>query len=322
MLHSQRLVSRTASIIRVRRSSSKVPPNLTGVFPPITTPFKSSGDVCYKSLEENLQLWSSVPFRGYVVHGSTGECALLNRQERLDILKAVKRAVTDDKEIIVGVGLESTRDTVELAKESAALGADAVLVVTPWFYKGRMTPAALEAHYATVADQSPVPVVLYSVPSNTGVELPAEVVVRLAAHPNIVGFKDSGGDVSKLALIAHGTSDTGFKILAGSAGFLLPAMEVGAAGGVCALANVLGGPLCDLYDLHVRGKRDEARVLQQRLVLPNIGVTKQFGIAGVKAAMEWFGFKGGPVRRPLLELDEQERRQLMNTFVGNGFLPK
>ncbi|CAN7988834.1 unnamed protein product [Ixodes hexagonus] len=309
-----------SALARRRASSSAKCLNISGIYPPITTPFDGSGAVAYHKLQDNLKRWSDIPFRGIVVHGSTGECVLLSQTERLELVRSVKSTLPDDKLLVVGVGQESTRATVQLAVESAQAGAQAVLVVTPCFYKGRMTSRALSAHFGEVADKCPVPVILYSVPGNTGVELPAEVAIDLASHPNIVGIKDSGGDVTKLGYIVHKTKQHGFQVLAGSAGFLLPALEVGAVGGVCALANTLGAEVCELYEKFSRGDKAQARNLQHRLIAPNAGVTKQFGIAGVKASMDWLGYYGGPVRSPLLPLGDDEQRELRRIFVAEKFL--
>ncbi|KAH6937664.1 hypothetical protein HPB50_003559 [Hyalomma asiaticum] len=304
-----------------RKASQRKCLDISGIYPPITTPFDgSSGSVSYEKLEHNLKRWSSLPFRGLVVHGSTGECVLLSTDERLEVVRRVKSFLPHDKLLIVGAGQESTQATVEFATQSAKIGASAVLVVTPCFYKGRMTADALEKHFVRVADESPVPVILYSVPGNTGVDLPADVAIRLSSHPNVIGMKDSGGEIAKIGYVVHKTRQSGFQVLAGSAGFLLPSLQVGAVGGVCALANTLGAEVCRLQELYERGDAKEARSLQHRLIAPNAGVTKRFGIAGVKASMEWFGLYGGPVRSPLQPLSEGELSELKKIFTEEGFL--
>ncbi|KAL1442030.1 hypothetical protein MTO96_008039 [Rhipicephalus appendiculatus] len=133
-------------------------------------------------------------------------------------------------------------------------------------------------------------------------------------------MKDSGGEIAKIGYVVHKTRQSGFQVLAGSAGFLLPSLQVGAVGGVCALANTLGAEVCRLQELHDRGDAKEALNLQHRLIAPNSGVTKRFGIAGVKASMEWFGLYGGPVRSPLLPLTEGELYELKKIFTDEGFL--
>lgn len=214
----------------------------------------------------------------------------------------------------------ATRATIELTGSMAEAGADAALVVTPCYYRGAMSSAALVRHYTEVAEASPVPVVLYSVPANTNLELPLEAVLTLAQHPNIIGIKDSGGDITRIGLIVHKTQQEDFQVLSGSAGFLLASYAVGASGGICALANVLGAPLCQLEHLCRQGRWQEARELQQRLIEPNAAVTRRFGIPGLKKAMDLFGYYGGPCRAPLAPLSPAEVEELRGIFSRNGWL--
>ncbi|XP_013770498.1 4-hydroxy-2-oxoglutarate aldolase, mitochondrial isoform X2 [Pundamilia nyererei] len=247
--------------------------DLSGIYPPIATPFTAKEDVDYQKLEENLQKYAKIPFKGLVVQGSNGEYPYLTVEERVEVVRTVKQSLPAGRLLIAGSGCESTRATIQLTQKTAAAGADAVLVVTPCFYKGKMDSRALIHHFTKLADSSPVPVVLYSVPANTGLELPLDAVVELSQHPNILGVKDSGGDITRIGLIVHKTKAQDFQVLAGSAGFLMAAYCVGAIGGVCALANVLGQELCELEHLCVSGRWEEARVLQQRLIEPNAAHT-------------------------------------------------
>ncbi|KAH0623831.1 hypothetical protein JD844_006985, partial [Phrynosoma platyrhinos] len=214
----------------------------------------------------------------------------------------------------------ATQSTIEMTAQMADRGADAALVVTPFYFRGSMTSAALIHHYTQVADASPIPVILYSVPANTGLELPIDAVLTLAQHPNIVGIKDSGGNITRVGLLVHKTQNEDFQVLAGSAGFLLASYIVGAAGGICALANVLGTHVCQLEQLCHAGSWDEARELQHRLIEPNIAVTQKFGVPGLKQAMEWFGYNGGFCRAPLLPLSEAQVTALRQDFSSNGWL--
>ncbi|XP_023676040.1 4-hydroxy-2-oxoglutarate aldolase, mitochondrial [Paramormyrops kingsleyae] len=291
-----------------------------GIYPPIATPFTPTEEVDYEKLEENVQKYAKIPFRGLVVQGSNGEFPYLTVEERVEVVRHVRRALPKDKLVMAGSGCESTQATVRMSESMAQAGADAVLVVTPCFYRGRMDSRALIRHYTQVADSSPVPVVLYSVPANTGLELPVEAVVALSQHPNIVGLKDSGGDITRMALIAHKTRGSGLQLLAGSAGFLLAAYAVGAVGGVCALANVLGPQLCQLEQLCLSGSWEEARELQGRLIEPNAAVTRKFGVAALKQAMGWFGYHGGECRSPLRPLSEAEAKLLRKDFTSSGWL--
>ncbi|KAM9285155.1 4-hydroxy-2-oxoglutarate aldolase, mitochondrial [Morus bassanus] len=294
--------------------------DLGGIFPPLTTPFSPTQAVDYAQLEGNLCRYASIPFRGLVVLGSNGEYPYLAPRERLEVVSCVRRALPRDRLLMAGSGCESTKATIELTVSMAEAGANVALVVTPCYYRGAMTSAALIQHYTEVADASPIPVVLYSVPANTGLDLPLEAVLTLAQHPNILGIKDSGGDITRMGLMVHKTRQEDFQVLAGSAGFLLASYALGASGGVCALANVLGAPLCQLDCLCRKGRWQEARDLQHRLIEPNMAVTRRFGIPGLKKAMEWFGYYGGPCRVPLAPLSLPQVEELRGTFSANGWL--
>jgi 4-hydroxy-2-oxoglutarate aldolase len=198
-------------------------------------------------------------------------------------------------------------------------GAGAAIVVTPGYYRSRMTTGALVSHYQTVADRSTLPVILYNVPANTGVDMSAEAVIELSHHPRIIGVKDSAGDVAKLARIVAGSAD-GFQVLAGSAGFFLAALAVGAVGAIAALANVGGTALEALLSAFRAGKLEEARRIQGRLIEANAAVTSRFGVPGLKAAMDWIGRYGGPPRPPLQPLSEAERNSVREALVGAGII--
>ncbi|KFP71011.1 hypothetical protein N310_05022, partial [Acanthisitta chloris] len=249
--------------------------DLRGIFPPLATPFSPTQEVDYAQLEGNLCQYASIPFRGLVVLGSNGEYPYLTPRERLEVVSCVRQALPKDRLLLAGSGCESTQATIEQTVSMAEAGADVALVVTPCYYRGAMTSAALIHHYTEVGDASPIPVVLYSVPANTGLDLPMEAVVTLAQHPNIIGIKDSGGDITRIGLMVHKTRQEDFQVLAGSAGFLLASYAVGASGGVCALANVLGAPLCQLARLCREDQWQEACNLQHRLIEPNTAVSRQ-----------------------------------------------
>ncbi|KAM6972118.1 4-hydroxy-2-oxoglutarate aldolase, mitochondrial [Aplochiton taeniatus] len=294
--------------------------DISGIYPPIATPFTLKEDVDYDKLEENVHKYAKVPFKGLVVQGSNGEYPYLTEDERVEVVRRVRNTLPKDKLVMAGSGCESTRATVLMTEKMAGAGADVVLVVTPCFYKGKMDSRALVHHFTKVADSSPVPVVLYSVPANTGLTIPVDAVASLATHPNILGLKDSGGDITQIGLIVHKTKEEDFRVLAGSAGFLMAAYSVGAVGGVCALANVLGREVCELEQLCVTGRWEEARALQHRLIEPNTAVTRKFGVPALKQAMEWFGYHGAACRSPLQPLTEVECQQLRKDFSTNGWL--
>jgi len=293
--------------------------SLAGVFPPVPTPFKDNGDVDYAHLQSNLELLNREPLRGYVIGGSNGEFTSLTQDEKLKVVRLARAVAPDDRLIIAGSGMESTRATIELTRQMAEAGANAALVVTPGYFKARMTVAALVTHYQQVADASPIPVILYSVPANTGVDLPPAAVAKLAAHPNIIGLKDSGGDITKIGQMVHETPPA-FQILAGSAGFFLATLAVGGVGGVMATANIAAAPLHDLYTAFHAGRLDAARAVQLPLIEVNAAVTVRYGVAGLKAAMDMLGYYGGAPRLPLLPLADDEKAALRAVLIKAGLL--
>src|SRR5277367_5247303 len=178
---------------------------LSGIFPPITTPFYPDGSVYFKKLESNVERYSRTPVAGLVVLGSTGESIMLSDQERRDVLKTARQAAAPNKVLIAGTGVESAVETLRLTEYAAELGYDVALIRTPHFYRKQMLPANLLAFYRTVADRSPLPVMLYNVPIFTAYDLPAEVVIELSEHRNIIGIKESSGDVEKVRRMVEGT---------------------------------------------------------------------------------------------------------------------
>jgi len=289
-------------------------PQLEGIFPPIPTPFDADGEIDVVALAENLAWWNRFDLSGVVVLGSNGEAVLLDEDEKLALIEAVRAGVAEDRSMIVGTGAQSTRATIGLTQAAAGAGADAALVLPPSYYKSQMTANVLERHFRAVADASPIPVVLYNMPACTGIDLTAELIIALAGHANIIGLKDSGGDVAKLGRI-QGALDGRFRILAGSASFLLPALSVGAVGGILALANIAPRQCVEIFRLAAEGDVSTARDLQVRMILPNTAVTRRWGVPGLKAAMEMLGLRGGPVRLPLLPLGPKERDELRSILL-------
>eukprot|EP00088_Acartia_fossae_P062881 TRINITY_DN7624_c0_g1_i3.p1 TRINITY_DN7624_c0_g1~~TRINITY_DN7624_c0_g1_i3.p1 ORF type:complete len:327 (-),score=72.00 TRINITY_DN7624_c0_g1_i3:19-999(-) len=306
--------SKSKDVANIVRCSSSGCLDLTGVYPPICTPFNKDQSIAWHKLDHNMKRWNIEDLAGYLVEGSNGEYCYLSKDERIELVGAVKSHASSDKLVLAGSGCESTLHTIEMTNLMAQAGADAAVVITPCYFKNKMSSAALEKHFLAVADASTIPVILYSVPANTGIDLAVDVVIQLAKHPNIVGIKDSGGDITKLGSLVHGTKDQDFQVLAGSASFLLPALVVGAVGGICALANVLPAQVCELQKLFSESRLEEARLLQHALIAPNSAVTKQLGVPGLKLSLDWFGLYGGPCRSPLLPLTDHEENQLNKAF--------
>ncbi|XP_045133500.1 4-hydroxy-2-oxoglutarate aldolase, mitochondrial-like [Portunus trituberculatus] len=296
--------------------------DLGGVYPPMPTPFLKDEAIAYDQLASNVGVWSTMPFRGLVVEGSNGEYVYLTPEERVELVSRVREFLPQDsnKLVLAGSGCESTRDTIAMSQKMAVAGADAVMVVTPSYYKGGMKDAALHAHFTAVADNCPVPVILYSVPAFTVIDLSLDVIADLAHHPNIIGIKESGGDIAKIGSIVQKTQNVDFQVIAGSASFLLATLQIGGVGGVCALANVLGQSVCELQRLVMENDMSTAIELQKKLIAPNAAVTKTFGIPGLKQVMDWMGMYGGPLRSPLQPLTQQETEKLRQVFVNAGYL--
>jgi 4-hydroxy-2-oxoglutarate aldolase len=285
--------------------------DLSGIYPPITTPFNDDEkmEVAYDHLASNLERWKAQPLNGVVMPGSNSEAAHLTRDERLQIWQVCTSALKGSgKRLIAGTGAESTRETIALTVQAAELGAEAALVLPPFFYKPSLTPDVLVAHYRAVADDSPIPLLVYNVPAFTGIDFAPGTLLKMAEHPRIIGVKDSSASVVKIASVLAARPD--FQAFAGTGSALLPFLSIGAAGGIMALANFAAVPLRRMVEAFQAGQLAEARHLQLSLTEINTAVTSRYGVAGLKYAMDKTGFYGGPPRRPLFPLHEEGRAEI------------
>jgi 4-hydroxy-2-oxoglutarate aldolase len=273
--------------------------DLAGVHAPIPTPFADDGRIALPKLRSLFLRWLASPLSGFVVLGTTGEAALLNDDESDAVVSATRELVPRHQRFVVGTGRESTAATIAATRRASQLGADAVLVRTPGFFKAQMTTDILVHHYTAVAEASPVPVFLYNFPAVTGVNLQPAAVELLARHPNIVGVKESGGDIGQIAEFVTMTP-AGFQVLAGSAATFLAALSVGATGGILALSCVLPDACCELYHLTRSGRAAEALTLQHRLMPIARLLGSAYGVPGLKAAMRLAGLDAGLPRQPLM----------------------
>jgi 4-hydroxy-2-oxoglutarate aldolase len=288
--------------------------DLAGVYPALTTPYAADGSVSLSDLKYNIERYNSTGLAGYVVLGSTGESVLLSRSEADGILATVKEAAGQGKRLIAGTGAESTADTIERTRRAAELGYHFALVKTPHYYKPAYKPEVLIAHYRRVADASPIPVLLYSVPIFTGVTLEAPEVAALADHPNIVGIKESSGNVMRVAeMVAATPAD--FQILTGSAGTLLAGLTVGAKGAILALASALPEKCVALFELVRHGQSEKARELQQILLKASKVIQSEHAIAGIKFVMDQRGYRGGVPRLPLVPLSEAYKQRVVELMA-------
>jgi 4-hydroxy-2-oxoglutarate aldolase len=334
---------------------------LHGIFPPITTPFYPDGNVYFKKLEHNVERYSRTPAAGLVVLGSTGEAIMLSSQEQRDVLKCARQAAAPNKVLIAGTGVESAIETLRLTEHAAELGFDIAMVRTPHYYKKQMLPPNILAFYRTVADRSPLPVMIYNIPQATGYDISAELVIELSEHPNIIGIKESGGDVEKVRKMVEGTrhvkhtatvtetfeavtprmlaaaasgnggelvsitasgepahrepsssavtvlgniktrqKEVGFQVLVGIADKVRPSLEAGAAGAILAFACHAPTSCYEIYAAWKEGDAELARLKQDRIATASRRIVGEIGVPGIKYAMDFNGYYGGPPRLPFL----------------------
>jgi 4-hydroxy-2-oxoglutarate aldolase len=288
--------------------------DIRGIFPALVTPFASDESLSLAAVKENICRYNQTSVAGYVVLGSTGESVMLSREEADAILAAAKEAAAPPKLLIAGTGSESTAETIVRTKRAAVLGYPVALVKTPYYYKPVYRAETYLRHYRAVADASPIPILLYSVPQFTGITLETPEILTLAAHPNILGIKDSSGNVQRIGEIVAG-APSDFRVLTGGAAVIYPALAVGASGAVLALAAALPEKCAELYDLVQRGQHEQARQLQHLLVQASKRIVGENGIAGVKYAMDLRGFLGGLPRLPLLPLTEEKKHSIADTIA-------
>jgi len=286
-----------------------MPINLDGILLPITTTFTSAEEFAAEALTANLLKWNDTGVIGYVVLGSTGERVNLNERECLQVIETARRVVPRPLSFIVGAGQQSTRATVDEIQSVANAGAEAALVITPHYYRAAITQDALVSHYTAVADASPIPIILYSMPDLTGIKIEPETAARLSEHANIIGIKDSSADVAKLAETVRLVRND-FAVMIGNGTVLCEALQAGARGGILAVGCVVPKLCVEIYDAVKAGDTNRAALLQEALTPLARAVTKTYGIGGLKTAIEMAGFAGGSVRAPLQTPGESAAREI------------
>ena len=259
------------------------------------TPFKANGEVDYSAFARNIERWNKDPLAGYLVLGSNSETAYLSEKEKLKLIGLAVETAAKGKIVLAGTGLESTQGTILLTNAAAKLGADAALVLTPSFYAGQMTDDAVIRHYSAVADAAEIPVLIYNVPKFTHFNISAGAVEALSRHRNIVGMKDSAGNIAQLEAFKNVVPE-GFNLIVGSASVLHPALKLGIRAAIVALANCAPGKCAEMQRLYDAGKDEHAQMLQSRMIPVNKAVTDTYGIAGLKYACTLTGYDGGCVR--------------------------
>lgn len=287
---------------------------LAGVLGPVTTPFTPAETPDLVGFASNIRSHLAHGLHGVLLCGSTGEAALLDEHERATLIETARAAVPSDKLLLMGTGAESTRQCVTRSRDAGARGVDAVVVVAPHYYGPQMTLSALRDHYVRVADESPVPVVLYNIPKYMHFRLEAALVEELSLHENIVGIKDSSGDLALLEayLQAQGSS---FSVLTGNGGQLLPGLQLGVRGGIVAVGLFAGGLCIDVYEGFKSGDLARATAAQDRLRPMATDIVAGMGVPGIKAALDAVGLVGGPVRGPLQPATAEQRRAVRALVV-------
>jgi 4-hydroxy-2-oxoglutarate aldolase len=295
---------------------------LSGVLPPIPTPFDEAGNPDLDALSQNILKLNATGLNGYVVMGSNGEAVHLSQQERATVIQTARRAADQGpaRMLVAGVNEHSTWAAIDATKQAADMGADTALVVTPYFYKNAMSQAALAGHFLDVADASPVPVLIYNVPANTGVVIDSDTIASLSRHENIIGVKDSAGNMAAIASTIAATSD-GFSVFCGNAGIFYPALAMGAAGGVLAVACIAPVACVELFAAAKSGDNARARDLQRKIAPVSQMITAGLGVPGLKAALGLAGYKGGHPRRPLMALPESDTLKIRQVMIESGLFP-
>lgn len=298
-------------------TSKEIISNIGGVFVPIVTPFNRRGDIDEAAFRSNLRRYVKEGFNGVLVAGSTGEGPYLTERERLRLVELARPLISAPQLLLVGTGVETTRQTIHLSREAVALGADALLVLTPSYFKNRMDSSALTAHFSTIADAVRRPVLIYSIPQFTGIHMDPETIGRLSRHGNVIGLKESSGNVQFLRDVLK-NSDASFRILAGSALIMLDALQAGVAGAVLGPANYIPGICLEIYRLYSRGELEAAQKLQEQIIPLVEEVNVRRGIPGIKYALDLCGYKGGKPRGPLLPLGPAEERSVATALRKAG----
>jgi 4-hydroxy-2-oxoglutarate aldolase len=288
--------------------------NLRGIFPPVTTPFDHDGSLYKAKVRHNVEKWNLTALAGYAVCGSTGESVLLSEKEKLQLFGWVAEYAAPEKLLIAGTGMESVRETVSLTDQAADAGYKVAMVRTPHYYKNLLNDAAAQMlFFRAVADQVRIPVMIYNVPQATGIDISADAVIQLSEHPNIVGLKESSGNIEKLMKMVR-EAKPGFQVLGGSAPTLWPSLMVGAVGAVLAFANAAPYSTIALWEAFRTREYEAARDWQDRISRAAVLVTSRYGIPGLKYAMDLNGYYGGPPRLPLTVPSPDAKREIDQAF--------
>jgi 4-hydroxy-2-oxoglutarate aldolase len=300
----------------------KLASKLKGILLPVVTPFDEQLNLDHQAMTDNLSRWRETGITGFVMLGSTGERVHLDESEYLQVIETSRAATAPDLAFIVGAGQQSTRGTIAEVKKAAQAGADAVLVITPHYYRTGITPETLVDFYRAVADAARVPILLYSMPAFTGVRIEPETIATLSEHPNIIGVKDSSSDVAGFKKTVSLCPDD-FAVLTGSGTVLLDMLREGGTGAILAVGCVAPELCVEIVRAFRAGEIEHAERLQSKLTPLAAAVTTRFGIGGLKAALDRVGYRGGPVRAPLRPPDAGAQKEIEQLIYGaQGFSPQ
>src|SRR5215471_11096349 len=287
---------------------------LHGIFPPITTPFNSAGEIWKPKVQHNIEKWNLTGLAGYVVCGSTGESVMLTTEEKIQLWEWVAEYAAPNKLLIAGTGVESVRETVALTNRAADIGYKAAMVRTPHYYKNLINnKSAQMLYFRAVADQVKIPIMIYNWPQATGLDIMPEAVACLSEHPNIIGLKESSGSVEKIIQVIK-NARPGFQVLTGSAPTLAPSLAVGCVGGLLAFANAAPYAAISIWEAHRTREFGAAMDWQNRILRAAQLVTTKYGVPGLKHAMDLNGYYGGPPRLPLTVIKPEARAEIEEAF--------
>ncbi len=282
---------------------------IKGVIPPMLTPFKANGDVDYDSHIRNMERWNKDKLAGYLVLGSNSETAYLNESEKIKLIKLTVKHAKKGRFILAGTGIESARETIALTNKAADMGVDAALVLTPSYYHSKMNEEAQIRFFTEVADKTKIPVMIYNVTAFTHINVTVNTVRVLSKHPNILGMKDSTGNVPQLTSFLS-VIDKGFNLMTGTLSAWYPALTLGIKAGIFAVSNCAPNECAAIQTAYDKGDLETARNIYFRIFPVNNAVTATYGVAGLKYASDLMGYKGGSVRSPLLPLKEEEKTRI------------
>lgn len=289
--------------------------NLQGVFAPVPTPFYSDGEIAWDKFKENIIQFGKTTLNGILVLGSNGEAVSLRESEKIKLISLARENFPVDKIVLAGVGCESEYETLALCREASLAEVDALVVINPTYYRGTVSkPKVILDYFLRVADKSLLPILLYNIPRDTDLNIPAWVSISASRHDNIIGLKDSNGDIVQLSTVIH-DSTPGFSVLAGSASFLLPTLFMGGCGGTMAFANIAPDYCTSIVTAFHKGEHDKALKLQMDILEINAAITSGFGVAGLKYALDCLGYYGGPCRSPLPFSLSDKDKSIMQTLM-------